>query len=77
MYIYIVNNSRAKETLSKFQKYDSQVEIREYNTYYAIDSTLKGFYSNSDMALHVCDKDYLDGLFNIEINDISYIYAIN
>lgn len=76
MYIHIVNNSRTKETLSKFQKYDSQVEIREYNSYYAIDTTLKGFYSNVDRALHIVDKDYLDGLFNIEINDIGGIYTI-
>lgn len=77
MYIHIVKNSNAKETLSKFQKYDSQVEIRDYNSYIAIDTTLKGFYSNVDRALHITDKDYLDGLFNIEINDIGGIYAIN
>ena len=75
MYIHIVKNSNANETLSKFQQYDSQVEIREYSYCYGIDSTLKGYYSNVDKALHVCDKDCKDGLFNIEINDISYIYT--
>lgn len=77
MYIHIVKNSNAKETLSKFQQYDNQVEIRDYKSYYAIDTTLHGFYSNVDRALHITDKDYLDGLFNIEINDIGGIYTIN
>ena len=77
MYIHIVKNSNAKETLSKFQQYDSQVEIEEYIFSYAIYTTLHGFYSNVDRALHITDKDYLDGLFNIEINDIDGIYAIN
>lgn len=77
MYIHIVNNSNAKETLSKFQQYDSQVEINEYNSFYAIDTVLHGFYSNHDMALHIIDTDYKNGLFNIGINDIEGIYTIN
>ena len=77
MYIHIVNNSNAKETLSKFQQYDSQVEINEYKSYYAIDTALHGFYSNHDMALHIISTDYKNGLFNIGINDIEGIYTIN